>query len=155
MKDNLKFRTAEAADLETLISMLADDKLGKLRENFQTPLPKPYLEAFEQVDQDPNCQLVVATIDDNIVGMAQINFLVNLTYQGGTRAQIEGVRVHKDFRSHGIGKQLFEYLIDLAKQRGCHMAQLTTNNQRPDAYHFYEKLGFKHSHAGFKLELKV
>ena len=32
-------------------------------------------------------------------------------YQGGTRAQIEGVRVHKNYRSKGIGKQLPAYLV--------------------------------------------
>jgi len=39
-----------------------------------------------------------------VIGMAQLNILTYLTYQGGKRAQIEGVRIDKSYRSHGIGK---------------------------------------------------
>ena len=34
------------------------------------------------------------------------------------------------------------------------MAQLTSNNDRTRAHHFYERLGWAQSHAGFKLNLK-
>ena len=82
------------------------------------------------------------------------NFIANLTYQGGVRAQIEGVRIHKDYRSQGIGKRLFKHLIEMAKQHGCHLVQLTTDKSRPDAFRFYEQLGFVNSHDGFKLHVK-
>jgi len=38
-------------------------------------------------------------------------------------------------------------------QRGCRLAQLTTNRSRPDARRFYESLGFEASHEGMKLTL--
>jgi hypothetical protein len=31
--------------------------------------------------------------------------------------------------------------------------QLTSNNKRPDAHRFYERLGFEPTHRGFKLRL--
>jgi hypothetical protein len=34
------------------------------------------------------------------------------------------------------------------------MVQLTTNNQRPEARRFYERLGFAASHVGMKLYLR-
>jgi ribosomal protein S18 acetylase RimI-like enzyme len=37
----------------------------------------------------------------------QLSFIQYLTYQGGVRAQIEGVRVHKEHRGVGIGKAIF------------------------------------------------
>lgn len=117
------------------------------------PLLNEYLKAFESIQSDHNTQLIVAKHNDELLGVAQINFLTYLTYTGGTRAQIEGVRVHQDYRDQNIGSQLFEYLITLAKQRHCHLVQLTTDKSRPDAYRFYEKLGFINSHEGFKLHL--
>ncbi len=152
---DIQFTEAVQDDLNAIVAMLADDELGATRENYQQPLPDSYAKAFAVIDRDPNAQLIVAKMDGRIIAVAQINFIANITYQGGTRALIEGVRVHKDVRSHGVGQQLFEYLIELAKQRQCHMVQLTTNKHRPDAFRFYENLGFVNSHQGFKLSLSV
>ena len=65
--------------------------------------------------------------------------------------QIEGVRIHKEFRSQGIGKQMFEWAIDRAKERNAHLLQLTTDKKRPKAIKFYEDLGFKATHEGMKI----
>ena len=48
---------------------------------------------------------------------------------------------------------MFEHAIDQAKVRGCSVIQLTSDKLRPDALRFYEKLGFKATHEGFKLLL--
>lgn len=71
------------------------------------------------------------------------------------RATIEGVRVSRDARGTGIGKQLFEYAIKEAKRSGCGVVQLTTDKTRPDAHKFYETLGFEPSHIGMKLRLEL
>jgi len=41
-----------------------------------------------------------------------------------------------------------------AKQRGVHLVQLTTHKTREGAHRFYERLGFKGTHLGMKLDLK-
>lgn len=70
-----------------------------------------------------------------------------------TRAQIEGVRVDKQYRRKGIGEALFRHAIDSAKAYGCGLVQLTTDKKRNDAHRFYERLGFVSSHEGMKLVL--
>lgn len=40
-----------------------------------------------------------------------------------------------------------------AKEQGCTVMQLTTNNDRIDAHRFYENLGFSKSHIGMRLKL--
>lgn len=151
--NDYQFIEAQTSHLEAIIKMLSDDELGQKREQFELPLPKSYIKAFNAILEDPNAKLIVVLDKDKVIGVAQLNFLTYLTYQGGRRAQIEGVRVDSSYRGQGIGKKLFEHLIDLAKHEGCHMVQLTTNQARSDAYRFYEQLGFKHTHAGFKLEI--
>ncbi len=59
----------------------------------------------------------------------------------------------KAFRDQGLGKQLIQWSIDRAIQRGCQLVQLTSDKRRPDTIRFYEKLGFKATHEGFKLKL--
>jgi GNAT superfamily N-acetyltransferase len=135
--------------------MIANDKLGKLREDYQDPLPKKYYEAFENITADPNQELMVMeTESKQIIGTLQLSFIQYLTYQGGIRVQIEAVRVHEDFRGQGIGQQLFEWAIRTAKEKKAHVVQLTTDKKRPETFKFYEKIGFKASHEGMKLHLK-
>ena len=149
--NTMKFRKANIGDLESIVALLSDDKLGKLREDFRTPLPNTYLLAFEKIMQDKNQELMVIEITNEVVGTLQLSFIQYLTYQGGIRAQIEAVRIRADHRGKGFGKKLFNWAIERAQSRGAHVLQLTTDKQRPEAIHFYEKLGFRASHEGMKL----
>ena len=149
----LSFRTAAIGDVPTLVQMLADDPLGKQRENWGDPLPQPYRDAFSAIDRDPNNELILAIHGERIVGFLQITFIPYFTYQGRWRALVEGVRVQRAYRSRGIGRQILQWAIQRARQRGCHLIQLTSDKQRPGAIKFYESLGFVASHEGMKLHL--
>ena len=155
MKSPVQFRTAQEGDVGTIVEMLADDPLGAKREQFETPLPQCYHDAFRSIDGDPNNELILATMDDQIVAVMQLTYIPYLTYQGGWRALIEGVRVASDRRSTGIGRDLIQHAIKRAQSRGCHLLQLTTDKMRPDALRFYESLGFVASHEGMKRRLDI
>ncbi|RIA09225.1 transcriptional regulator [Flavobacteriaceae bacterium MAR_2010_72] len=151
----MNFRKATIHDVPTLVELLADDPLGKTREDFQIPLPNAYLKAFEQINADPQQELmVVENANSEIVGTLQLSFIQYLTYRGGIRAQLEAVRIRKDQRGLGIGKTMLQWAIKRAKERQAHVLQLTTDKKRPDAIKFYEGLGFIASHEGMKLHLK-
>lgn len=149
----LKFREADRNDLETLVSLLANDKLGARREDPALPLNKRYVDAFESIRKDPNNELIVAELEGEIVGMLQLTFIPYLTHVGSWRCLIEGVRIQPSYRGRGLGEKLFEFAIDKAQRAGCKLIQLTSDKQRPDAIRFYEKLGFVATHEGFKLHL--
>ena len=48
---------------------------------------------------------------------------------------------------------MIAFAIDAARAAGCRLVQLTTDKRRTDAHRFYERLGFKATHEGMKLEL--
>ncbi len=150
---DLTFRDAGSADLPRLVGMLANDPLGQQRERFEDPLPDCYHRAFDAIERDPNNRLIVVEHDGAVIGTLQLTFIPNMTYQGGIRAQIEGVRVDDAYRSQQIGRRMFEWAIAEARRHGCHMVQLTADKTRPDAHRFYESLGFPASHLGMKLHL--
>lgn len=151
----LKIRKAKKADVPMILAMIANDKLGRLREDYLNPLPNTYFDAFENIVADPNQELMVMETEvGQIIGTLQLSFIQYLTYQGGIRAQIEAVRVDESFRGKGIGQQLFEWAIQRAREKKAHVVQLTTDKKRPEALKFYEKLGFMASHEGMKLHLK-
>jgi len=153
MSTNLTFRLATLKDLPEIINMLADDIYGATRENTSHIVSDKYLEAFKKIQEDTNQELTVAVINENIVGTFQLTFIQYLNFEGTLRAQIEAVRTHSDYRGKGIGTQILIYAIDRAKEKGCQIVQLTSDKRRTEAIKFYEKLGFKASHEGFKLKL--
>ena len=153
MTPAVRIRRARPDDLGAMVELLANDPLGARRERLQTPLPASYAAAFAAIDNDPNQELVVACREEVVVGVLQVTFLPYLTYCGGWRAQIEGVRIAASERSQGLGRQMLEWAVDRARARGCHLVQLTTDKTRPEAKRFYEALGFVSSHEGMKLHL--
>lgn len=148
----ITIRPATDSDLTSIVLLLANDKLGAQREDATLPLNSKYTAAFARIDADENQELMVLDHDGEVVGCFQLTFIPYLTYQGGTRAQIEGVRIHERMRGQGLGEQAFRWAIERARGKGAHLLQLTTDKQRPDALRFYEKLGFVASHEGMKLK---
>lgn len=151
--EKMIIRKATEHDLPLIVKLLANDSLGKQRECYQEPLPESYMNAFSEINSDKNNFLVVMEDNSVIIGTLQLTFIPYLTYKGGKRALIEGVRIDESYRGKGIGKQLIEWAIEKSRQQGCYMVQLTTDKKRPDALEFYKKLGFIASHEGLKLKL--
>jgi GNAT superfamily N-acetyltransferase len=150
----MKFRSAQKEDIPEIVKLIVGDKLGSQRDVFREPLPAQYYTAFENIQKDPNQELMVLVDENNsIIGTFQLSFLQYLTYQGGLRAQIEAVRIREDRRGQGIGEKMMHWAIARAKQKGAHVLQLTTDKKRPEAIRFYEKIGFASSHEGMKLHL--
>jgi GNAT superfamily N-acetyltransferase len=149
---HLDIRPATAGDVPAIVAMLADDALGATRED-QHDLA-PYLTAFERISGDPQQLLVFAELDGQPAGTLQLTFIQGLSRRGATRALIESVRIDKRWRGEGLGTQLVEWAIARARGKGATVVQLTSDASRTDAHRFYERLGFVHSHAGFKLPLE-
>lgn len=143
------FRKATAQDLNHIIDLLQNDALGAKRERIDQQNHR-YQEAMQQILESKNNDIWLLCLRDEIIGCAQLTFIPNLTYTGGLRAQIEGVRISQEQRGKGFGKILIEHLIEQARLHNAVLVQLTTDKQRPESIDFYKKLGFKASHEGFK-----
>ena len=145
-------RKATKKDLLEIVEMIAEDDLGNKREIIQEPLTDDYINAFKSIDNDANQELIIVENDNSeIIGTMQLSFIQNLTYRGGLRAQIEAVRIRKDKRGNGIGKIMFEWAVNRAKERKAHLLQLTTDKKRANAIKFYKGIGFIATHEGMKM----
>jgi ribosomal protein S18 acetylase RimI-like enzyme len=153
--DDISIRPARRDDVPAIIALLADDPLGRGRED--TTDPAPYLRAFDEMAaQGGNIALVAARDGpgtEEIIGCLQLTLIPGLSRRGVKRGQIEGVRVSAACRGLRIGERLIRHAIDLARAEGCGLVQLTSDVSRPDAHRFYERVGFVASHTGFKLTL--
>ncbi len=148
MKQELLIRKATREDVPTILALLRDDDLGKLREEES---PDDYDRAFTSIMEDGNQFFAVAVMDNALVGCFQLTFIPGLSRRGMWRAQIESVRVARALRGQGLGTIMMQWAIARAKERGCGLVQLNSDKTRLEAHNFYETLGFKASHEGFKL----
>jgi ribosomal protein S18 acetylase RimI-like enzyme len=150
---DIHFRRAGRQDLEAIVDMLSDDRLGATREDVSRPLNAKYVAAFEAIDRDPNQFLAVVEDGSEVVGCLQLTFIPGLSRLGLWRGQIESVRIAAGHRGSGLGRAMFEWAIAECRTRGCGLVQLASDKSRIDAIRFYESLGFVSSHEGLKLSL--
>src|SRR3546814_8082284 len=104
----LTIRRATASDLEAIVALLADDVLGRARENPGPPLDPCYADAFAAIERDPNQFLAVAEEGGAIVACLQLSFIPGLSRRGLWRGQIESVRVAATRRGGGLGRRRSE-----------------------------------------------
>jgi GNAT superfamily N-acetyltransferase len=150
---DLHFRDATVADLPSIVAMLADDHLGAGREDPARPLAQSYLDAFDAIQASPDQRLIVACEDGRAVGTLQLSFLPGISRKGAWRGQIEGVRIIADRRGAGLGEGLVRWAVEQCRLKGCRTVQLTTDKSRTGAHRFYDRLGFKASHVGYKYDI--
>ena len=144
-------REARREDVPQIVAMLADDDLGKARE--QLTDMTPYLRALDLIQADPHNWQYVWDENGEVLGCLQLTVVPGLSQQGSWHAQIEGVRTLGARRGGGIGKKMMTAIMEIARKKGCKSMQLLTNKSRVDAQRFYRSLGFENSHEGMKAKL--
>ena len=145
-------RLATADDLPRLIELLAQLELGAPREALGPPMAEACHRAFEEIANDPRQQLFVLDDGGRIAGSACLVIVPNLTHEGRPYAIVENVVVDEASRSSGYGELLMRHVMAEAQRAGCYKLALTSNKQRPDAHRFYQRLGFRATHEGFRIE---
>ena len=75
-----------------------------------------------------------------IAGIGTIFIERKIIHSFGKVGHIEDIAVSKLYRGLGIGKNIVDYLINYAKEKGCYKAVLNCSN---DNIKFYEKCDLK------------
>jgi ribosomal protein S18 acetylase RimI-like enzyme len=153
MNSEIEIRLAVADDVFGIRELLADDILGRTREDLSEEGLVKYQSAFQAIQESLDNELYVAQLGDRLVGTYQITWIPYLSRGGILRCVIETVRVSSDMRGQGLGSQMMEHAIRRAKLKKCALVQLMTDRTREDAHRFYERLGFEWTHRGLKMKL--
>lgn len=144
-------RPAEPADLDRLVELLA---AGALEPGTEDPADRAaYRDALAEIQASPPSVVLVAVVDDEVVGVVQLLVFRHLQRRGGRCAELESMHVDRRWQGRGVGGVLLAAAVARAEAAGCSRIQLTSNRARPDAHRFYERHGFVPSHRGFKRPL--
>jgi GNAT superfamily N-acetyltransferase len=144
-------RPAGGADLPRLVHLLDFGSLDVGREDPRN-LDR-YRQALAEIEATPGCELLVADVEGEVVGVCQLIVFRHFQSMGGRCAEIESMHVHPEWRGRGIGGLLLERAVSQAASHGCYRVQLTSNKARDPAHRFYERHGFVRTHEGFKRRL--
>lgn len=90
----------------------------------------------------PYAEVVIAELEGEPVGFA-LFFHNYSTWLGRPGLYLEDIYVRPHARGRGVGKRLFTYLIDLARERRCGRMEWVVLDWNQPAIRFYESLGAK------------
>lgn len=122
--------------------------LDALRQNSSKISPEKAHAVFEKIDSNQDHIVAVAVMDDRVVGTSTLLIESKFIHDGGIAGHIEDVAVRTDLQGKRIGKKIIEYLLEIAKSRGCYKIILDcTEEVKP----FYEKLGFRPACTGMRI----
>lgn len=134
----VRIRTAEPADLDSLVSLLA--ALFAIELDFVFDAPRQRRGLALMLEDEGGCVLV-AEINGRVVGMCSGQQTVS-TAEGGAALLVEDVVVHEQWRSQGIGRLLMEGLGEWAKTKNISRLQLLADRNNASALAFYRNLGW-------------
>ena len=126
----------EAADFQGVFGLLRQLWPGKELER------DTLRQIFEQAVRARSRVLLQATAEGEVVGFGSMTLKMHL-WHGGLIAWIDELVVNERHRGLGVGKLLLEYLVELARERGCRAVELDSAFHRLGAHAFYEEMGFE------------
>ena len=148
--NNILIREANESDLFAIKKLMGE--LVETMDNTEGIDPQLILENCRNLLRYPNSHLLVAEIDDNIVGF--INFTTRKTVlHSGLSGLIDELVITKSHRNKGIGKKLLSTAIEKCKQLGCCEVEVSTENVNSKARKFYKRCGF--TECGVLLEMDL
>ena len=140
-------RHAETGDIPAILELLV--QVDMVHHNgrpdlFKGPATKYSAEELERIIADEETPVFVCTDEqDRVLGHG---FCV-MQHAGGqlmvehTTLYIDDICVDETARGQGVGRALYEYILDYARTKGCYNVTLNVWNCNPGAMAFYEKLG--------------
>ena len=124
---------------------------------FKGPATKYSAEELSAILIDDSTPVFVCVDEnDNVLGHA---FCIHKQVLGDAvltdirTLYIDDICVNENARGLGVGKTLYEYVVDYARKEGFYNVTLNVWSCNPGAQKFYEKMGLKPQKVGMELVL--
>lgn len=128
-------------------------KIASLLDQLNYPVENSLLKnKIGQLINHPDHHLLVFEDKGEVLAMMSIHFVPQVALQGDF-AIISYLAVDEGARNSGIGKELEEHCVQLAKDHNCDRIQVHCHIRRVDAHRFYERQGYQESRKYFSKKL--
>lgn len=138
-------REYKKSDLQNIYQLMCELENKVL--NFEA-----FTKIFNHQFNNPNMIGLVKEVDGQIVAFLNMRFELQLHHCEKIAEVMEFI-VSDEFRSSGIGHEMFSEAIKIAKENECAQIELATNQLRERAHRFYKKEGMSNFHYKFSMRL--
>jgi ribosomal protein S18 acetylase RimI-like enzyme len=110
-------------------------------------------EQVENILEDENKPVFLFCDEENIHGYAFCeitNTKDDILLQDNKTIYIDDICVDENFRGKGVGRTLYEYVKDYAKNEGCYNITLNVWTCNPGAMEFYKTMGMTEQKIGME-----
>ena len=154
MIQNTLIRPAEETDIPTILDIVNHIILTTTANYSYEPESLAERMDWFLKKRAANMPVIVAELEGAAIGFGTYGPFRDKT---GYRFTVEhSVYVHQDYHGRGIGRQLLEALIGMARQQGMHMMIAGIDTQNQGSVLFHQKLGFEQvahfREVGFKFD---
>ena len=147
---DVNIRKCDFSDLDDLLGIAAqtfDDTFRAMNTeaNFEAYMRQAFTrEKFSAELAHPHSAFYFIYADGRLAGYIKLNVLdAQNDLQGPDSLEIERIYVKKGFQGRGLGKNLLEYALGIARQSGKKFAWLGVWEKNENAVGFYQSLGFR------------
>jgi ribosomal protein S18 acetylase RimI-like enzyme len=139
-------RDAREDDLTAMVKLL-----GELHD---PPTAVPNHDTWERMLAQGGRTILLAELDGEPAGTADLSIAQNLTHGAKPRAYVENLAVDSARRRAGVGRALMTEIERRARAAGCYKVLLMSADHRTGAHRFYEELGYERCAVGFKMDIE-
>jgi len=126
-------RLSDGPSIEQLLHQLGYTGTGRF-------LPQK----LERMLADAGERLLVYETAAGVVAFVSLHFVPQIAVAGDF-VRISYFSVDDSVRGQGIGREMEEYVVGLAKERGCDRIEVHCHERRVDAHRFYFRQGYEES----------
>ncbi|MBD8511631.1 GNAT family N-acetyltransferase [Photobacterium sp. CAU 1568] len=131
-------RCCQASDLAGVCELYAE-----LRPHDPVLSEPQAMKCWQDLLNSPHTKIIVADIDGVLASTCQLGLVPTMTNGGQPFAIIEHVITSAQYRRQGLSQKVIEKALSLAWDMGCYKVMLLSGENRPEAHHLYEKVGFQ------------
>lgn len=159
MNEKIIIRKAEIKDFNKIHRLIM--QVHKLHVKERTDIYKDVdpmnFEEFKNELSNSNNIYLVAQLENKIVGIcfSQIKEISNNRIMKDRKIlNIGDICVDEKYQRNGIGKKLYNQIVQIAKEKNIHNVELMVWNFNKNAIKFYENLGMNVKNLKFEQKIK-
>jgi GNAT superfamily N-acetyltransferase len=130
----MSIRSARVSDSPAIERLL--DQLG------YTGTDRTLPQRLQRMLADPDERILVYETTAGVVAFISVHFIPQIGLAGDF-ARISYFSVDDSVRGQGIGREMEEYVVMLAKERQCDRIEVHCHSRRADAHRFYFRQGYE------------
>jgi ribosomal protein S18 acetylase RimI-like enzyme len=108
---------------------------------------------WREIIAQPNRTVLLAELDGEPAGTADLMLLPNITNGALPRVNVENVAVAPWCRRRGVGRALMAEVERRAVEAGCYKIMLMSALHRDGAHRFYQEIGYERVAEGYRRSL--